>query len=405
MATIKFLLQSDKNPASIYVRLVAGRKCDVKVKTNFIINPSDWSLAKQRPKSLKNESFKNLDVELQNLKTHILESYNKSSGIVDLNWLKNVINPKIENEIPVDIVSYIDVYMESRKNELPDAKVRLLKVLQQKLKVFQGNTNLLIENIGSDFKSKFQSFCIEKNYAINSISTYFTYVKMICNHAKKRGLKTSLQLEEVVLAKVKTPSIYLNFEELESIEKTDFSELVRVGKQVFQIEELRDARDWLVISCYCGQRFSDFIRFSKEMIRDQNGVKLIEFQQQKTKKWIALPLHKKIIEILDKRGGDFPAWIEQSTYNLLVKTVGEAAEINEVVSLGLLVKKRKKQETLPKFKFISSHIGRRSFATNFYGKIPTPLLMAATGHGSESTFLIYIGKSSADQAMELSKWF
>lgn len=405
MATIKFLLQSDKNPASIYVRLGAGRKCDIKTKTNFIINPSDWSSAKQRPKNLKNEGLKNLDVELQNLKTNILESYNKSSGIVDLNWLKNIINPKIEFELPLDIVSYIDVYLKSRKNELPHAKVKLIKVLQQKLKDFQGDDKLLIENIGSDFKSKFQDFCIEKNYAINSISTYFTYVKMVCNHAKKRGLNTNLQLEEVVLTKIKVQSIYLNFEELERIEKTDFKELVRVEKHVFQVEELRDARDWLVISCYCGQRFSDFIRFSKEMIREQDGVKLIEFQQQKTKKRIALPLHKKINEILDARGGEFPSWIEQGVYNRLVKIVGEVAEINEIVSLGLLVEGRKKQETLPKFKFISSHVGRRSFATNFYGKIPTPLLMAATGHGSESTFLIYIGKSSADQAMELSKWF
>jgi integrase len=405
MATIKFLLQSDKNPASIYVRLVAGRKCDVKVKTNFIINPSDWSLAKQRPKSLKNESSKNLDVELQNLKTYILESYNKSSGIVDLNWLKNVINPKKESEIPVDLVSYIDTYLSDRKTELPDVKKRLLKELQKKIIAFQGKTPVLIENVGEEFKTNFQSYCVDKNYAINSISTYFTYVIMICNHGKKRGLKTNSQLEDVVLPKEKVSSIYLNFEELKQIEKADFKELARDGKNVFQIEELRDARDWLVISCYCGQRFSDFIRFSKEMIREQDGVKLIEFQQQKTKKKITLPLHKKINEILDARGGEFPSWIEQGLYNRLVKIVGEVAEINEVVSLGLLVKKRKKQETLPKFKFISSHIGRRSFATNFYGKIPTPLLMAATGHGSESTFLIYIGKSSADQAMELSKWF
>ena len=34
---------------------------------------------------------------------------------------------------------------------------------------------------------------------------------------------------------------------------------------------------------------------------------------------------------------------------------------------------------------------RRSFATNFYGKIETPLLMNITGHSKESTFLTYIG--------------
>ena len=34
---------------------------------------------------------------------------------------------------------------------------------------------------------------------------------------------------------------------------------------------------------------------------------------------------------------------------------------------------------------------QRSFASNYYGKIETPLLMNITGHTKESTFLTYIG--------------
>jgi hypothetical protein len=34
---------------------------------------------------------------------------------------------------------------------------------------------------------------------------------------------------------------------------------------------------------------------------------------------------------------------------------------------------------------------RRSFASNYYGKIETPLLMNITGHSKEPTFLTYIG--------------
>ena len=39
----------------------------------------------------------------------------------------------------------------------------------------------------------------------------------------------------------------------------------------------------------------------------------------------------------------------------------------------------------------ASHDLRRSFASNFYGKIPTPILMNMTGHARESSFLTYIG--------------
>ena len=44
----------------------------------------------------------------------------------------------------------------------------------------------------------------------------------------------------------------------------------------------------------------------------------------------------------------------------------------------------------PKYEFVASHIIRRSFASNYYGKIKTPLLMNITGNSKESTFLTYI---------------
>ena len=54
---------------------------------------------------------------------------------------------------------------------------------------------------------------------------------------------------------------------------------------------------------------------------------------------------------------------------------------------------------------VSSHIGRRSFATNFFGKIPTPLLMAATGHSSEQIFMRYINPVDKDRIISLSNYF
>jgi hypothetical protein len=54
---------------------------------------------------------------------------------------------------------------------------------------------------------------------------------------------------------------------------------------------------------------------------------------------------------------------------------------------------------------VSSHIGQRSFASNHFGKIPTPIIMAATGHKSESSFLKYIGRSRAEMASLLAEYW
>lgn len=53
--------------------------------------------------------------------------------------------------------------------------------------------------------------------------------------------------------------------------------------------------------------------------------------------------------------------------------------------------RRRKLGVYSKYSLISSHDLRRSFATNYFGKIPTPILMQIRGHSKETTFLSYIG--------------
>ena len=52
-----------------------------------------------------------------------------------------------------------------------------------------------------------------------------------------------------------------------------------------------------------------------------------------------------------------------------------------------------------KYELITSHTMRRSFATNYFGKMETPILMEITGHSRESTFLRYIGEKPNKDAV------
>jgi integrase len=70
--------------------------------------------------------------------------------------------------------------------------------------------------------------------------------------------------------------------------------------------------------------------------------------------------------------------------------------------LGLkITQKTRRKEIInaPKYELITSHTMRRSFATNYFGKIETPLLMNITGHSKESTFLTYIGTHQNKDAL------
>ena len=46
----------------------------------------------------------------------------------------------------------------------------------------------------------------------------------------------------------------------------------------------------------------------------------------------------------------------------------------------------------PKYELVSSHIGRRSFVTHFYGKMKTQDIMDQTGHKTESAFYTYLNE-------------
>lgn len=98
-----------------------------------------------------------------------------------------------------------------------------------------------------------------------------------------------------------------------------------------------------------------------------------------------------VIEILTN---EFPYSISSQLYNQQLKKICRLAGINELVKGYKFCPnmKRKKLGLYPKCDLISSHDLRRSFATNYFGKIATPILMQITGHSKETTFLSYIGQ-------------
>lgn len=411
MARIKVLLKSKNNPSPIYIRLTDGRQIDVMAKTKYNINPNDWSVVKEQPKNLNDIHYSNINSDLTDLKGLLLKHYNDSKNkvLVNTQWLKDFLNPAIkvieENRIPTTLVEYIDYYIEYRKHELQNTSVKKFKVIQNKMDRFQlfRKKPILINEINDRFKNEFVSYYKSQSYAQNTMQRELVMIKTFCKHARFLGLETHNQLDSLRLDRAKVEKIYLTFEELEMIENIKENELT---------ESLDNAKNWLIISCYTGQRVSDFLRFNSEMIRVENGKHLLEFTQKKTNKIMTIPLHKKVLEILENRNGEFPYSISDQKYNDYIKTVCQIAKIENLVTGSKKVETkpksgvfRKKTDTYKKYELVSSHIGRRSFATNFYGKIPTTYLIYVTGHSTESMFLTYIGKSNKDIAMELTNYF
>ena len=90
-----------------------------------------------------------------------------------------------------------------------------------------------------------------------------------------------------------------------------------------------------------------------------------------------------------------------------MKDLCKIAKINEPTEGARLNPKtgRKEIGIFEKWELVTSHICRRSFASNFYGDIPTALLISITAHSTERQFLEYIGKSANDYAIQLAEFW
>lgn len=417
MATINFLFRSTKEEAPLTVRILFRHNNADFVygsPTKVTVTKEYWT-KQHNNKRLKVTEILNkrveINTELSKIQTFLLESFGRTNpDFIDKKWLtdqmKDYYNPKEKNkDLPIDLIGYLDKYLEIKKNDLATNTVKKVNVIKQLLIRYKSNINkpLYLTDINTNFKVDFENYCLENNYANNTIGTAFKFIKTICNHAKANGLEVSSQLVNLKVKQTKEESIYLSFDDITKIEKAKL-------KGFNPLYET--ARDWLIISCFTGQRISDFMRFTDKMIRVENGKSLIEFTQVKTGKLMTVPLHQKVLDILKKRKGKFPEPIVDQKYNLYIKEVCRIAKIKEKVNGSLKTETeidsgiyRKETGKFEKYKLVTSHIGRRSFATNYYGKIPTTFLIYVTGHSTETMFLSYIGKSNKDIAMELTKYF
>ena len=233
----------------------------------------------------------------------------------------------------------------------------IIQIKLQRLEGASGKT-IYISEINEDFKQEFYNYCKEENYSQNTIQRELNIIKTFCKFARSKGIQVDSELDSLKLPKEKIDNIYLSLKEIGLIESTDIDK-----------PHHSNARDWLIISCFTGQRISDFMRFTKEMIRIEKGKSLIEFEQQKTGKLMTIPIHAKVQQILDKNKGEFPYRISDQRYNDYIKEVCKIAGIDEEIQGKKQLNISKENETkkirrvegvYPKYELVTSHIGRRT---------------------------------------------
>ena len=423
MATIKYLLQSSGKQCAVYCRLSIGRGQVFKRKTGLIADSNRWNSDKGLPKQ-KTASEKNLALELTKLSAHLIERVNQDNSVgkvFDGNWLTNEIDKHFNRSTEGDLsllTDFANHYIEqlerdlviSSTNSVKPSTVRKYRSITRKLEAFekQSRTRVRLKDFNESFRSKFAHFLrTSERLSENTTGRYLKMVKTFALKAKAQGIEVHPFVDEFKGFTVKSPHVTLTFPELD-----------RIRALRFEDKRLESAKDWLLIGCFTGQRVSDLLRMNRTMLvevksKGGNTIELIALTQEKTKAKVQIPVHKIVKDILDKREGDFPPTFGRTKesagvlFNRYIKKVCKEARIDEP-TLGVKfnpLTKRNESGNFPKWELTSSHICRRSFATNHYGQrlYPLPLLMNVTGHKSEKSFLTYIDRTRDDLSLELAE--
>lgn len=424
MASLSFNYRSKKEKAFLEARFSYrieknGTPISFYTRSKIEVKKEYW---KSQHKKRSNDPViqkmqNNINSQITELRTFVLNEFDKSElASINRDWFLNTVKnfyyskeiDKQQTQLPNELIKYFDYYINERKGEIKVSSIRKYRVIQNKLKRLENhyNISLKVEDVNENFRRQFKEFCNIENYSQNTRQRELVLIKTVCFNAKYNGIKTSHQLEGLKFKREVVKHPYLSLAELEVIKNKELKS-----------DYLDNARDWLLISCFTAQRVSDFMKFTKENIRIEDDKYYLDFKQQKTNKLTTIPILKQVIEVLEKRNGNFPRPISDQKYNDYIKEVCEACEIDEIIKgkiriciapEGVKPQKHHYRDVIredAKHNFISSHIGRRSFATNHYGKVPTSHLIRITNHATEAQFLNYIQKADKDLAKDAHQYF
>lgn len=441
--TVKFLLKNPKEGLNtIHVRARYGRKVDLFLDTKQKVELADWDAENGRfcveYKELRGDKMVTLGdvntrdkVKRNKFKNDILENISKlirtdfsdnPNQKFSAEWLRNLLFPPApENPMSeMTFSEYIGIYLSSRSHELSEGTHRKFNSIKSNFMKFEASRKkpaLKLSEIDNSIKIEFERFFVEVlGNKRNTFNKTFSNMKTVLLHAAKNGYEINQSIRDIRLKYDKTVFTILNQEEIQKITETEFDD-----------EHLKTAKDWLLISCYTAARISDFMRFETSMMRldsDAEGKPrwYLDYIQTKTKGRVTIPVDSRIIQILEKRDWSFPRSMSETRYNQHIKQVCKEAGIIEPTEGDLLLDENGNENTIsknrkstkkkfrkvrgfyPKWKLVSSHIGRRSFASNNYGTMPTTLIMRFTGHTREQMLLNYIGRIETRIVKEMATY-
>lgn len=421
MAKINFFIRSAGENSTIYFLYRPNRNLKIRLATPYAINSDNWDEQnqcwdeKQKVKGAKTTGTKNLNSEIELFNSYLRKFRNEIetfiTGYINIegtelkillkdevykNYFAHRIVKKEERnktKFPERFSDFVDFYLDFRsvedktKGTKPLAYNTVKKYNTLKKVVGSFRKNLLVADINDTFRNDFADYLNKNSYSINTQVKYIKDIKTLCKFASKELpiSKDVLHWEIIPNSKIENVSDGLAF---------SFPQLKTLSETTLINDYLENAKEWLLISCYTSVRVSELFTFNIENIIEDGKDKYLKVTERKNinttggKKIIYLL--PQVIEIMNKRGGNFPRKISEQRYNEYIKqvckSVGFTAPTEGAKSINIGTDKdpvhRKVKGIYPFNELVTSHSGRKTYVTLFSEYLPTEIIKIQTNHHS-----------------------
>ena len=416
MASVKFLLR-DKKAAkfvTIYYAVNLSAKSRIRGATKLKIHPKYWDDRNQKIRNMSDvsEIKDNLNKKISDFKSFVLKKitgydfYETSEIESQLKKDIDIYFGKKTTEEKLTLYTFSRQFIDQSKNRIIDSTGRTLS--NRTIKEYERTIGLLkdfeqkysysisFESINMDFYGLFIEYLESLDFSLNTMGKFIKQLKVFMNAATEENLNTNLsyQSKRFIKPSAKSTQVYLNETELKKIINIDYS----------HDPTLNNARDLFIIGAYTGLRVSDFNGLTKNNIHESNGKRFFRVIVQKTGKYLPIPIHPIVENILKKNDGNPPKRMPEQHINLALKKIGAKAKLNEEIIIKKIKGGKEITGTKKKYELISNHTSRRSFCTNaYFAGMPSLDIMSISGHTSEKVFLNYIRITDDERALKISE--
>ena len=444
----------------MYARIKKHNVINNAVALGIKLSKDDWcfveSVLKKATEAQKNGSTisirDTLALNLWNIKNGLDAMLNAGTVTIDAakKYINNILRQDIIKEVEhqkeeakakrMTLMGWIEEYIrqcesgerlkqKSTKTITPGT-IKSYRTTKAQIEAYQAKRHKIIDfdDVTLDFYDDWRRFFLEKKnkkgeakpYSPNTIGKHVKNLKIFLYAAKEMKLTTNTEFESSRFSadSVDVENVYLTDERVQEMYETDFEDdkvierLMRLAPDDEERGYLRDqltrrtpkllneAKDIFTVGCLTGQRVSDYKRINEGMYRtlsDDNDY--IYLQQDKTGKWIYIPLDLRVRAILTKYGGRLPR-IHDQDLNERIKVIGRLLGWRE--NAGITERHGMMEVPTQKafYDCLMTHTARRTFATNAYKhKISLSSIMVITGHSSEKMLRKYLKLDSEERAM------